>query len=74
MKQKPRMITPTIQSLVHDWTSTTVIKNNSECCWRVRSNGKAGIFNTGSCASNLNNSVWQVSTCSVQSVGCELCL
>jgi len=51
-------------------TGTTVIKNYGECCSRVRSNGKAGIFNTGSSASNL--SVWQVSTCSMQSVGCEL--
>jgi len=50
-----------------------VIKNYSECCccW-VRSNRKAGIFNMGSSALNLSNSVWQVSTCSVQSVGCEL--
>ena len=51
---------------------TTVIKKYGECCCRVRSNGKAGIFNTGSGASNLINSVWQVSTCSVHSVGCEL--
>ena len=34
-----------------------VIKNYGECCCRVRSNGKAGIFNTGSGASNLSNSV-----------------
>ena len=51
-----------------------VIKNYGECCCRVWSNGKAGIFNTGSGASNLSNSVWQVSTCSAQSVGCELWL
>jgi len=49
-----------------------VIKNYDECCCRVRSNGKAGAFNTGCGASNFSNSVWQVSTCSVQSVGCEL--
>jgi hypothetical protein len=48
-----------------------VIKNYGECCW-VWSNGKAEIFNTGSDVSNLSNSVWQVSTCSVQSVSCEL--
>ena len=40
-------------------TNTTVIKNYGECCCRVRSNGKAGIFNTGSGASNLSNNVWQ---------------
>ena len=34
-----------------------VIKNYSECCCRVRSNGKAGIFNTGSGVSNLTDSV-----------------
>jgi len=49
-----------------------VIKNYSECCCWVWSNGKAGIFNTGSSASNLSNSAWQVSTCLVQSVSCEL--
>jgi len=32
-----------------------VIKNYGECCCRVRSNGKAGIFNMGSGASNLSN-------------------
>ena len=53
-------------------TNTTVIKKYGECCRRMRSSGKAGIFNTGCGASNLSNSVWQVSTCSVQSVGCEL--
>jgi len=51
---------------------TTVIKKYGECCCRVRSNGKAGIFNTGSGASNLSNSAWKVSTCLVQSVGCDL--
>jgi len=40
-----------------------VIKNYGECCWWVGSNRKAGIFNTGSGASNLSNRVWQVSTC-----------
>ena len=49
-----------------------VIKSYGECCGCVQSKGKADIFNTGSGASNLSNSVWQVSTCSVQSVGCEL--
>jgi hypothetical protein len=34
-----------------------VIKNYGECCCRMRSNEKAGIFNTGSGASNLSNSV-----------------
>ena len=50
---------------------TTVIKKYGECCCLVRSNGKAGIFNTGSGASNLSNCVTCFS-CSVQSVGCEL--
>ena len=40
-----------------------MIKNYGECCCRVRSNGKAGIFNIGSSALNLSNSVWQVLTC-----------
>ena len=53
-------------------TNTTVIKKYCECCCRVQSNRKAGIFNMGSSTSNLSNSVWQVSTSSVQSVGCEL--
>jgi len=34
------------------------IKNYGECCCWIRSNGKAGIFNTGSGALNLSNSVW----------------
>jgi hypothetical protein len=34
-----------------------VIKNYGECCCRVRYNGKAGVFNTGSDASKLSNSV-----------------
>ena len=46
------------------WT-TIVIKKCGECCCRMRSNRKAGTFNTGSGASNLSNSVWHVSTCSV---------
>jgi hypothetical protein len=49
-----------------------VIKKYGECCYRVRSNGKTENFNTGSGTSNLSNSVLQVSTFSVQSVGCEL--
>jgi len=62
------------KSLLSFETFTTVIKKYGECCCRVWSNGKAGIFNMGSGASNHSNSVWQVSTCSVQSVGCKLWL
>jgi len=36
----------------HDLHLRGVIKNYGECCCRVRSNGKAGIFNTWSGASN----------------------
>jgi len=67
-----------LASQLHTTTASTtryvrgVIKNYGECCCWMRSNGKAGIFNMGSGMSNLSNSVWQVSTCSVQSVGCEL--
>ena len=43
-------------------------KKYGECCYRVRSNGKAVIFNKESGASNLSDSVRQVSTCSVQTV------
>lgn len=61
-------------SLVVMVSHTTVIKKYGACCCRVQSNRKAGIFNTGRAASKLINSVRQVSTCSVQSVGCELWL
>jgi len=68
---------PTNNQLTNQPTDVTntirgVIKNYGECCCRVRYNGKAGIFNMGNGASNLSDSVWQVSTYSVQSVGCEL--
>jgi len=62
----------TISHNVYFLRYTTVIKKYCECCCRVWSNGKAGIFNTGSSGWNLSNSVWQVSTCLVQSVDCEL--
>jgi hypothetical protein len=48
-----------------------VINTYGECCCRVRSKGKAGIFHMRSSASNLSNSVRQVSTCSVQSFRSE---
>jgi len=48
-------------SVTCHWTALRgVIKNYGECCCRVRSNRKAGMFNTGSGVSNLSNSVWQV--------------
>ena len=42
---------------VYRFSCTTVIKKYGECFCRGRSNGKTGVFNIGSGASNLSNSV-----------------
>ena len=56
-----RLSSRTIHALSHELedidTNTTLIKNDDEFCCRMRSNGKAGIFNTESGASNLSSSV-----------------
>ena len=48
---------PPEDGLIEAETCITVIKKYGECCCRVRSNGKGGIFNTESDASILSNSV-----------------
>jgi hypothetical protein len=47
----------TLSERINAYECTSVIKKYGECCCQMRSNGKAGIFNTGSGASNLNNNV-----------------
>ena len=48
------------------YVCTTALKKYGECCCRVRSKGNAGIFSTGSGASNLkarlHGSPWLINT------------